>query len=265
MKCQLNCVVAVTSVGPMQPSDPVDPATLTGVATSDELNAADRGALLDAATQCILIHDAATKDILWANPAACAMLEFPLDELRPLKAPDMSSSAQQYRRSIGRAWLQDAVERGHSRTQWRYRSKSGREFPTDALATRVELSTGPVVMVQFRNIERELEMERTLLRTTGLFEALARHSITGALVVGGDGSVEFATDSASAQLGVTREELIGASVFEFGHRLGTVAELLGDPLHGAVLAAQLGPQRPDHPHRRGLLLLRVPPGGRLPR
>ena len=184
--------------------------------TAEELCAADRAALLDAATQCILVHDAATKDILWANPAACAMLEFTLDELRPLKAPDMSSQAWQYRRSLGRAWLQEAVERGHSRIQWRYRSKSGREFPTDARATRVELSTGPAVLVQFRDIEREQELERTLLRTTDLVEALARRTVTGALAVRADGTVEYATDSALVQLGTSRDELIGASLLDFG-------------------------------------------------
>lgn len=200
----------------MAPFDPIETPETLGAGTAHELTAEDRGALLDAATQCILVHDAATKDILWANPAACAMLEFSLEELRPLKAPDMSSQARQYRRSVGRAWLQEAVERGHSRTEWRYRSKSGREFPTDARGTRVELSSGPAVMVQFRNIEREQELERTLLRTTDLVEALGRRTVTGALVVRADATVEFATDSALAQLGVTRDELVGVSLLDHG-------------------------------------------------
>lgn len=200
----------------MNPSGTADPGPLPSARTAGELCTEDRGALLDAATQCILVHDAATKDILWANPAACSMLEFTLDELRPLKAPDMSSQAWQYRRSLGRAWLQEAVERGHSRIQWRYRSKSGREFPTDARGTRVELSTGPAVLVQFRDIEREQELEQTLLRTTDLVEALARRTVTGALAVRADGTVEYATDSALAQLATSRDELVGASLLDFG-------------------------------------------------
>ena len=43
------------------------------------------------------------------------------------------------------------------------------------------------------------------------------------------------------------------------HRLCAVAELIGHPLHHAMVVAQLGAQGADHPHRRGLLLLRVPP------
>ena len=43
--------------------------------------------MVDAMASCIIVHDAATKSILWANPAACAVLGFTLDELLPLKAP----------------------------------------------------------------------------------------------------------------------------------------------------------------------------------
>ena len=49
------------------------------------------------------------------------------------------------------------------------------------------------------------------------------------------------------------------------HRFGAVTELAGNPLHRPVLGAQLGTQRPHHPHRGGLLLRAVPTCGRLAR
>lgn len=201
-------------------SDFVGPVLSGATPTAHHLAPGDRAALLDNVTTCVLIHDAVSKDILWANPAACAMLEFTLDELRPLKAHHMSSSAEQYRRSVGRAWLQKAAELGHNRTQWRYRSKSGREFTTDALAVRVELTSGPAVMVQFRDIEREQELERTLMRTTGLFEALARRTVTGVLLLDADAVVEFATDSALEQFDASRDEFVGANLLDFGELVG---------------------------------------------
>jgi len=36
--------------------------------------------LLDALNQCVLLHDAETKAIVWANRAACVALGFTLDE-----------------------------------------------------------------------------------------------------------------------------------------------------------------------------------------
>jgi Protein of unknown function (DUF1214) len=47
------------------------------------------------------------------------------------------------------------------------------------------------------------------------------------------------------------------------HRLHAVSELASDPLHRPVIGAQLGTQRPHHPHRSGLLLRAVPTRRRL--
>ncbi|MFI9531806.1 ATP-binding protein [Nocardia fusca] len=167
-----------------------------------ELVVSDFAAMMNATEVCVLVHDAATKNILWANPAACAMLEFDLDEIRPLKANDMSSSAQQYDRVIGRAWLQDAVEHGSRRIEWHYRSKSGRIIPTDAVATRIELARGSAVLVQFRDIEREQRTERALRLTTTYVDALARHTSTMAFVLNESGEIRFATDTALTRLGL---------------------------------------------------------------
>lgn len=169
---------------------------------SPELVTSDFVAMMNATEVCVLLHDADTKNILWANPAACAMLEFDLAEIRPLKANDMSSSAQQYDRVIGRAWLQQAVEHGTSRIEWHYRSKSGRVIPTDAVATRIELEQGPAVLVQFRDIEHEQRTERALRLTTTYVDALARNTATMAFVLDEAGEIRFATDTALTRLGL---------------------------------------------------------------
>ncbi|PPJ22291.1 PAS domain-containing sensor histidine kinase [Nocardia nova] len=174
-----------------------------------ELVADDFVAIMAATRLCVLIHDAETKNILWANPAACEMLEWSVSELRPLKANDMSSSAQQYDRVIGRAWLQEAVDNGVSRIEWHYRTRSGRVIPTDALAIRVELAQGPAVMVQFRDIEHEQQVERDLRLTTSYVDALAHHTSTVALMLDAAGNVRFATDTAVALIGADLDEPLG--------------------------------------------------------
>jgi two-component system sensor kinase FixL len=174
-----------------------------------ELVTDDFVAMMNASRMCVLIHDAATKNILWANPAACEMLEWSVTELRPLKANDMSSSAQQYSRVIGRAWLHEAVEKGASRMEWHYRTRTGRVIPTDALAVRVELAQGPAVMVQFRDIEREQEIERELRLTTSYVDALAHHTSTVALMLDTAGAIRFATDTAVELIGGNLNEPLG--------------------------------------------------------
>ncbi|HEX7306596.1 PAS domain S-box protein, partial [Lentzea sp.] len=176
---------------------------------SPELAENDFVAMMNAVRLCVLLHDAGTKRILWANPAACEMLEWDVAELRPLTASDMSSSAQQYDRVLGRAWLQVAAERGTNRVEWHYRSRSGRIIPTDALAVRVELAQGPAVMVQFRDIEREQEIERQLRLTTSWVDALAHHTSAIALMLDPSGEVRFATDTAVAVLSADAEKPLG--------------------------------------------------------
>lgn len=149
--------------------------------SAPEIVTADLTTLMNASRMCVLVHDAETKNILWANPAACELLGWNVEELRLLKANDMSSTAPQYHRVLGRAWLHEAVEHGTSRIEWHYRTRNGRVVPTDALAVRVELAQGPAVMVQFRDIEREQQTEQALRRTTSSIDALARHTSTIAL------------------------------------------------------------------------------------
>ena len=214
--------------------------------SAPEIVIPDLATLMNASRMCILVHDAGTKDILWANPAACELLGWTVEELRPLKADDMSSTAPQYHRVLGRAWLHEAVEHGTSRIEWHYRARNGRVVPTDALAVRVELARGPAVMVEFRDIEREQQTEQALRRTTSSIDALARHTSTIALTLDAAGKVQFATDTALARLGMTPEDmdrhLVEFSTLRRGGRAVSWADLVdrADP----TIEVQLEVRRP---------------------
>lgn len=170
-----------------------------------ELTLGDFRSLAMATNTCLLLHDADTKRILWANPAASDLLGWSVAELRPLTASDMSSSAQQYDRVLGRAWLQVAAETGVNRIEWHYRTRDGRVIPTEAVAVRVELDQGPALLVHFRDIEREQAVERQLRLTTSYVESLAQHTSTIAVMLDAEGVVRFATDTALAALGAPAE------------------------------------------------------------
>ncbi|MDH6194659.1 two-component system sensor kinase FixL [Mycobacterium frederiksbergense] len=180
-----------------------------------ELAPDDYERLVQGLKYCVLIHDAVTKDILWANNAASTLLEFSVDELKPLKAPDMSAQEQRYRRSIGRAWLQAAVDNGVAVNEWAYRAKSGRIVLTEAIAVRVELSSRTVVMVQFRDIEREAHLRSDLYRTEARLAAFLRNMAEGILVLDDSYTITYASESAATHLASTVDSLIGAQFTEF--------------------------------------------------
>lgn len=147
--------------------------------------------MLDAVPSCIIVHDAVTKAILWANPAACQVLGFPLDELMLLKAPDMSRRADQYRRELGLNWLQSAVERGMSITEWCYRAKNGEEIMSEATATLVRLARGDVILVRFRDIAREEQARRETKRIESRLKEFMQDSDEGLAVLGPQGEIDF--------------------------------------------------------------------------
>ncbi|WP_432514725.1 PAS domain-containing sensor histidine kinase [Kineococcus sp. SYSU DK001] len=196
--------------------------------------------LVDSLRYCVLVHDAVTKEILWANQAACDLLGFTLEELKPLKANHMSSPAREYRRELGVAWLQEAVDRGVSTTEWCYRSRTGTDVLTEAVAIRVDLDAGAVVLVQFRDIAAEKAVQQDLSRTSSRLETFLRHLGEGIVVVDDDARVVFASQSAARLLGI--EDLQGRCFRDHcdARSANELRELLlhtapGRPLRGARL------------------------------
>ncbi len=147
--------------------------------------------MMEAMASCIIVHDADSKAILWANPAACAVLGFTLDELLPLKAPDMSGRAAQYGREIGLRWLQGAVERGINVIEWCYRSKHGEEIMSEAVATLVRLAERDVIMVQFRDIAREEQARREMKRLESRLSEFMQDSDEGLAVLTADSGFTY--------------------------------------------------------------------------
>ncbi|MDR6637049.1 PAS domain-containing protein [Paenarthrobacter nitroguajacolicus] len=197
----------------------------------------DASAMLSALQHCILVHDAKTKDILWANPAACRMLGFTLEELLPLKAPDMSGRAKEYSRSIGRRWLQDAVEHGTSSIEWMYRTRDGVDILTEAIAVSVDLADRPVVMVEFRNIEREHALKADLEQASARLQTFIGKMGEGILVVNPDDRIAYANGAVETLLALTLGTAVGTAL----HSL-CVAESV--PVLDAALRAAASGQTP---------------------
>ncbi|WP_075836412.1 MULTISPECIES: PAS domain S-box protein [unclassified Rhodococcus (in: high G+C Gram-positive bacteria)] len=164
----------------------------------------------------ILIHEASSKNILWANPAACRMFGFTLEELKPLKAHHMSAQERQYRRELGVAWLQSAVVHGTSRKQWKYRTKDGVDFLTDCRATLVHFEDCPVVMVEFRNIDEEVELQEELTWVSESLQRIMTHTAAGIVVLDDDNCIEDISSMAAGLFGRTPAQLSGMHLEDVG-------------------------------------------------
>lgn len=167
--------------------------------------------MMEALNLCIILHDAQTKSILWANPAACQVLGFSLEELLPLKAPDMSRQSHEYRREMGRQWLHGAVLKGTNVIEWCYRTKHGEEILSEATATLVHLKHRDVIMVQFRDIAKEEQIRSKMKQLEERLKEFMQDSDEGIAVLNRNGSIEYISQSARRLLHITKKEDLPAS------------------------------------------------------
>lgn len=162
----------------------------------------DFHSLLDALTLCVLLHDAETKAIVWANRAACDALGFTLEEMLPLKAPDMTRPVPKYRREIGVGAMDRSMTGGPQVYEWCYRSRSGVDMLSEAIATYVPLRERAVVMVQFRDISAEDALKQALRRYESRLREFMQDLGEGVAVLKPSGEVEFTSESGRRVLGV---------------------------------------------------------------
>lgn len=172
--------------------------------------------LADNAFYCWLVHDPATKRILWANKAACDALGYTVEELRALKAHHMSSQAVRYRREMGTTWLQGAVVHGHNRTLWKYRRRDGHEFMADASAKLVDLDEGRVLLVEFRELKGKLIDDSSSQWVQDSLNHLLAHTSSGLLIVDDELHIMDASPFAARLLNTTVEKTIGKRIDELG-------------------------------------------------
>lgn len=174
-------------------------------------------ALLQSLKTCIILHDATTRNILWANAAACKVLGFTVEELLPLKAPDMTRKADKYRHEIGIQWLKSAAEDGEAIIEWCYRAKDGTEILTEAIATRVALSARAVVMVQFRDIAAEERIKEDLHRLEMRLKEFMHDLSEGITVLTPDGDISYLSASSRRLLGLPDERGTPINFIELCH------------------------------------------------
>lgn len=176
----------------------------------------DMKAMVEASETCILIHEAGSKNILWANPAACRFFNFTMEELKPLKAHHMSSPEMKYRRAIGVAWLQAAVSQGRSRRLWKYMDKEGNEYLTDAVATLVNFQDGPVVMVQFRSVSEDAGLKDELHLVSQSLSRVMALTSAGTLVLDENFLIDDVSDAAPGLLRKSSAQLRGQPLGSVG-------------------------------------------------
>jgi two-component system, LuxR family, sensor kinase FixL len=170
---------------------------------------ADFHLLLDALNQCVLLHEAQTKAIVWANRAACNALGYSLDQLLPLKAHHMTREDARYRREIAVNAMDRSITQGPQAYEWCYRSRDGVDMLSEAVATHVRLQQHAVVMVQFRDISEQEAMRQKLRSYETRLREYMQDLGEGVAVVTPRGRLAYISESGRRVLGVGPDAPLG--------------------------------------------------------
>ncbi|OLL31972.1 PAS domain-containing sensor histidine kinase [Burkholderia sp. SRS-W-2-2016] len=176
------------------------------------LSESDFRLLLDSLNQCVLLHDAETIAIVWANRAACVALGYTLEELLPLKAHHMTRDDAKYRREIAVDAMRRSIGDGPQAYEWCYRSRTGVDMLSEAIATYVPLSGRPVVMVQFRDISAQEAMRRKLRSYEARLREYMQDLGEGVALITSRGKVAYLSESGRRVLGVAPDAPLGAAL-----------------------------------------------------
>ncbi|WP_321882489.1 ATP-binding protein [Paraburkholderia bannensis] len=168
--------------------------------------------LLDALTLCVLLHDARSKAIVWANRAACEALGFSVDELIPLKARDMTRPEPKYDRELAIAAMNRSATQGPQVYEWCYRSRTGDDMLSEAIATTVRLEERDVVMVQFRDISAEEGIKRKLRAHETQLREFMQDLSEGVALLNDAAGIQYISESGRRLLGLAANESPGAIV-----------------------------------------------------
>lgn len=180
-----------------------------------ELALTDYRNLIDSLKFCVIVHEADSKGILWANQAACEFLGFTLEELKRLTVADISGRAPGYSCDMGRAGPQRALEHGVNSIKWCARTRAGEEIMTEATAIRVKLPSQTVVLSQFRDMVREKENQRDPFRSEGWMRVFLRNMVEGIVLLDELARVEYASESAARLLHTDVSRMVGTDFRDY--------------------------------------------------
>ncbi|HEY2807515.1 MAG TPA: PAS domain S-box protein [Steroidobacteraceae bacterium] len=175
-------------------------------------DALDFQALLDASAEAVVVHDADTEAIVWANRAASAIYGYSLEELTRMSVTDLAARDPRYTHSAARNEVEHALSKDHHSFEWRIRTRAGDEFPIETTATYVSWSGKRAIMIQLRDISDRKLTENALKRYELRFREFMQDLAEGVLILSRTGAVDYLSPSACRLLGCEQQDMLGHSI-----------------------------------------------------
>lgn len=168
--------------------------------------------LFEQAAYSIVVFDPRSTAFLEFNDAACRRLGYTREEFAGLRVSDVDvvESLQDVRRHGQRV-----ITEGHEVFETRHRTKNGTLMDVEVWPRAINLNGKTVILAIWRDITARKRVEIRLRESEESLNALFNGSSEAILLLDTRGIVVRANPSMCERLGVTAEEFVGRSPFEF--------------------------------------------------
>jgi PAS domain S-box-containing protein len=169
------------------------------------LSQGDCRAIFDAVSDAILIHDAATGEILEVNRGMCEMFGYTPEEARQLKVTALCGGEAGSQPESALSMLAKAAAGNPQVFAWQARDRAGRVFWVEVDLKPIRLEGRDRVLAVLRDIDQRKRAEEALQTQTRVLESMAE----GVTVTDADGKIIYANPAFDAMFGYQPGELIG--------------------------------------------------------
>ncbi len=169
------------------------------------LSQGDCRAIFDAVSDAILIHDAATGEILEVNRGMCEMFGYTPEEARQLKVTALCGGEAGSQPEPALSLLAKAAAGNPQVFAWQARDRAGRVFWVEVHLKPIRLEGRDRVLAVLRDIDQRKRAEEALQTQTRVLESMSE----GVTVTDADGKIIYSNPAFDAMFGYQPGELMG--------------------------------------------------------
>jgi PAS domain S-box-containing protein len=199
-------------------------------------------ALVEQASEGIVLFDAETKQVLEANPAYQKLVGYSAEELRGMTLYDLAAhDRESIERNVAVTLAQGSMTVGERQ----HRRRDGFLVSLEINAYVISLGGCRVVCSMTRDITERKWAQEALRHNEEHFRALIDNSLDPLGIMNADGTIVSMSPAIEGVLGYKVEDVIGTNVFDYIHPddiprvLSVFAEALRTPDYAATLECRL--------------------------
>ncbi|MDO9532468.1 MAG: PAS domain S-box protein, partial [Deltaproteobacteria bacterium] len=172
---------------------------------------ADCGAIFDAMSDAILIHEVTTGEILEVNRGMCEMFGYTPEEARQLKVTALCGGGPGSQLEPALSLLAKAAAGSPQVFEWQARDRAGRVFWVEVQLKPIRFGERDRVLAVLRDIDRRKQAENALKESEARYRAVTEGSLAGVYIIQ-DERFAYVNSTLAQMFGYLPREIMAGAV-----------------------------------------------------